>query len=108
MATLVQQWDEIVALEPGDWENLFIELRLDGDARMEDAALHLCTLNPWHGESWRSGWLRFRVARTFGYGADDAQARAMLAKCDANGIAGTLTVLRSVDRFQPVSTQGTV
>ena len=41
MATLVQQWDEIVALEPGDWENLFIELRLDGDARMEDAALHL-------------------------------------------------------------------
>lgn len=108
MPTLVQQWDEIVALEPGDWENLFVELRLDDDDRMEDAALHLCSLNPWHGESWRSGWLRFRVARSFGYGADDALARAMLAKCDSRGIAGTLTVLRSVDRFQPVSTQGTV
>ena len=108
MPTLAQQWDDLVALEPADWENLFVELTFDDDGQMEDAALHLCTLNPWHGESWRSGWLRFRVARTFGYGADDAQARAMLAKCDARGITGTLSVLRSIDHFQPVHTQGTV
>ena len=108
MQTLVQQWDALVALEPGDWENLFVELRLADGERMEEAALYLCSLNPWHGETWRSGWLRFRVARTFGYGADDALVRAMLGRCDAHGIAGELEVLRSVDRFQPVGTQGTV
>ena len=108
MATLVQQWDEIIALEPADWENLFVELRVADNERMEEAGLHLCTLNPWHGETWRSGWLRFRIARTFGYGADDALARNMLRKCDDRGIAGELSVLRSIDSFQPVQTQGTV
>jgi len=48
------------------------------------------------------------VARTFGYGADDALTRSMLAKVDARGIAGELVLLRSVDHFLPVHTQGTV
>jgi len=108
MPTLVQQLDAILADEPADWENLFLELRLDDTDRMEEAGLALCPLNPWHGETWRSGWLRFRVARTFGYGADDALTRGMLAKVDRRGITGTLDLLRSIDHFMPVQTQGTV
>ncbi|MGI9117130.1 MAG: hypothetical protein ACR2JV_05805 [Gaiellales bacterium] len=108
MAALVQQWDAILADESADWENAFVELRVADNGDLEEAALILCSLNPWHGESWRSGWLRFRVARTFGYGADDEHARAMLAKVDARGIGGELELLRSIDRFQPVHTQGTV
>lgn len=108
MPTLVQQLDRILADEPADWENLFLELRVEDTDRMEEAGLVLCPLNPWHGETWRSGWLRFRVARTFGYGADDALARGMLAKADQRGIEGELVLLRSVDHFLPVHTQGTV
>ncbi len=108
MATLAQQWDAIIGDEPADWENLFLELKISDNDRMEEAGLAICTLNPWHGESWRSGWFRFRVARTFGYGADDALARNMLVKLDTRGIAGELTLLRSVDHFLPVHTQGTV
>ena len=108
MATLAQQWDTILEDESADWENAFVELRVAVNSDMEEAALVLCSLNPWHGESWRSGWLRFRVARTFGYGADDVHTRAMLHKLDTRGIGGELTLLRSIDHFLPVSTQGTV
>ncbi len=108
MATLTHQWDALLADEPADWENLFIELRIADDDCMEEAGLAICALNPWHGESWRSGWFRFRVARTFGYGADDALTRNMLAKLDRRGIAGELVLLRSIDHFLPVHTQGTV
>ena len=108
MATLVQQWDAILENESADWENAFVELRVADNADLELAALVLCSLNPWHGETWRSGWLRFRVARTFGYGADDDHTRAMLHKLDNRSVAGKLTLLRSIDHFLPVSTQGTV
>ncbi len=108
MATLTHQWDALLADEPADWENLFIELRIADNNRMEEAGLAICALNPWHGESWRSGWFRFRVARTFGYGADDAVTCNMLAKLDHRGIAGELVLLRSIDHFLPVHTQGTV
>jgi hypothetical protein len=108
MPSLVQQWDAILAEEPADWENLFVELTIADADRMEAAGLAMCSLNPWHGESWRSGWFRFRVARTFGYGSDDQLTRSVLGRVDAAGIAGELKVLRSVDRFLPVHTQGTV
>jgi hypothetical protein len=108
MATLAQQWDAILEDESNDWENAFVEFRVAENGDLEEAALVLCSLNPWHGESWRSGWLRFRVARTFGYGADDQHTRAMLHKLDTRGISGELELLRSIDHFLPVSTQGTV
>lgn len=108
MSTLVNQWEALLADEPADWENLFLELRIADNDRMEEAGLAICALNPWHGESWRSGWFRFRVARTFGYGADDALARNMLAKLDGRGIVGELVLLRSIDHFMPVQSQGTV
>lgn len=108
MALLAHQWDAIVADESADWENAFVELRVTKNDDLEEAALVLCSTNPWHGESWRSGWLRFRVARTFGYGADAVHTRAMLAKLDGFGIGGELELLRSIDHFLPVHTQGTV
>ncbi len=108
MKPLLQQWDAILADEPTDWENLFVELTIEDNEQMEAAGLALCPLNPWHGDSWRSGFFRFRVARTFGYGADDQLTRNMLAKLDTRGIAGELKILRSIDHFQPVFTQGTV
>lgn len=108
MPTFADQWDALLAEEPEDWENLFLELRVDDNDRMEEAGLILCPLNPWHGETWRSGWFRFRIARTFGYGADDQLARNMLRKLDERGVTGSIEVQRSIDHFLPVHTQGTV
>jgi hypothetical protein len=108
MQSFTQQWEALLADEPSDWENLFVELTIEDNDRMEEAGLAICTLNPWHGDSWRSGFFRFRVARTFGYGADGQLTRNMLAKLDERGIRGNVTILRSIDHFLPVSTQGTV
>jgi hypothetical protein len=106
MAPLTEQWDGIVADEPEDWSHLAVELALDDGERLEEAALLACALNPWHGETWRSGWLRFRVARTTGYGADAGVVRSMLARLDAAGIGGSLRILGSLDAVRPVATQG--
>jgi hypothetical protein len=106
MATLTEQWDAILADEPDDWSHLAMELVLDDSERLEEAALLACSLNPWHGETWRSGWLRFRVARTTGYGASHELVRTMLMRLDGAGIGGSLRVLGSLDAVLPVATQG--
>ena len=64
------------------------------------------TLNPWHGPTWRSGRLRFRVAHTSGYGASPELAAAMLRRLDGEGLGGRLRVLGSLDAVLPVGTQG--
>jgi hypothetical protein len=106
MTALVEQWDAIIAEEPGDWSHLSLELRLDDGERLEEAALLACSLNPWHGDTWRSGWMRFRVAHTSGYGASPELARAMLHRLDGAGIGGEIRVLGSLDAVLPVATQG--
>jgi hypothetical protein len=106
MAALQEQWDELLDLEPDDWSFLDLELTLDDPERMEEAALWLCALNPWHGETWRTGRLRFRSARTSGYGADPGVARSMLRRLDDGNLGGTLRVLRSLDGVRLVQTQG--
>ena len=108
MPSFADQWDAILAEEPEDWENLFCEVRIDDNDRMEEAGLIMCPLNPWHGETWRSGWFRIRVARTFGYGADGQLTANMLRKLDDRRITGSIVVQRSLDQFLPVHTQGTV
>ena len=70
------------------------------------AALLACGANPWHGETWRDGILRFRVARTFGYGASAQLTRGLLGRLDAAGITGRLRIVSSLDAVLPVSTQG--
>ena len=106
MTTLQTRWDELLALEPEDWSYLSLELALDDPERMEEAALLVCPLNPWHGASWRSGILRFRVARTEGYGADPGVTRSMLGRLDAVGIGGRLRVLQALDGVRLVLSHG--
>ncbi len=106
MTTLQAQWDGLLALEPEDWSFLSLELLLDDPERMEEAALLLCPLNPWHGASFRSGFLRFRVARTSGYGTDPGVTRAMLGRVDAVGIGGRLRLLETLDGVRLVLAHG--
>lgn len=108
MTPVDSQWESVLAEEPGDWSHLYLELRIADAERMEEAGLILCPLNPWHGDTWRSGILRFRVAREHGYGASPDLAAAMLRKLDAAGIAGELLVLGGFDTLLPVGTQGPI
>ena len=106
MSSVESQWDQALEDEPADWSHLYLELRLADAERLEEAALVLCPLNPWHGATWRSGAIRFRISHRHGYGASHHLARALFAKLDARAIAGDLAVLEGFDSVLPVGTQG--
>ena len=106
MLTLVDAWDAAIADEPDDWSHATVELALADAERMEEAALLICAANPWHGETWRTGMLRVRVARTFGYGASAQLVRGLLGRLDHAEIGGRLRIVSSLDAVLPVSTQG--
>ena len=52
--------------------------------------------------------LQFRSARRFGYGASPGMVRRCLERCDADGIRGSVEVLRALSDTRPVGTQGPV
>ena len=69
----------------------------------DPAALALAPVNPLrYGPA---NGFRFRVARSFGYGASPGMTRRCLARLDERGIAGTLTVLRVLSDSNPVGTE---
>jgi hypothetical protein len=108
MATLTEQWDQIVARQPADWSTMYLQLDLRDAAQSEETALAISPLNPWHDVDWRSGLFRFRAARVFGYGTAPELCRKRLGTLDAVGIVGTLTLTRRVSDIRPVHTQGVV
>jgi hypothetical protein len=105
-ATLVEQWDAIVAAQPSDWSSLFLELRLRDAVQAEECALVMSPLNPWHEGDWRSGVFHFRAAHTYGYGAAAQLVRKRLGTMDEVGIVATLRLERRLSDVRPVSTQG--
>jgi hypothetical protein len=48
------------------------------------------------------------VARNFGYGASPEMVRRCFERCDAEGIRGTVSILRALSDTHPVATQGPV
>lgn len=108
VASLVEQWDSLVAHESEDWSHLAIDVALDDDERLEEAALLMCAANPWHGQTWRSGVLSIRVARTVGYGVSAPLLRGLLGRCDEAAIAGSLHRTASFDAAVPVGQQGPI
>jgi hypothetical protein len=101
-----EAWDRSVAVLPPDWSDLLAEVDLASSDHLSRAALLLAPLNP-SREPGRSA-LRFRVARTFGYGASPQMTRRCLERLDAEGIAGRLTLLRVLSDTHNVATQGPV
>jgi hypothetical protein len=107
MTPLADQWDAILGVEPADWSQLALELRLADSDRTEEACVAAAPLNPWRqDDDYRSGILRFSAAREHGYGAAAQLVRARLALLDERGIEASLRVLRGIDAVNPVATQG--
>ena len=106
MTPLREQYDAIVSELPPDWSTMALGLTLRDANEMEECALVLSPLNPWHEGDWRSGVFRFRVSRISGYGAAHELARRKMGTLDELGIGGDLERMRALSDVQPVSTQG--
>jgi hypothetical protein len=105
-ASLAVAWDEALATLPPDWTDLYCELGLTSSDHLDPAALALSPLNP----ARYGGPLgfRFRVARSFGYGASPEMVRRCLERLDELGIPGRLRVLYALSDTKPAQTQGPV
>jgi hypothetical protein len=103
---LPEAWDAALGTLPADWSDLLGEIELDSSDYIERAALRLAPINPLRmGKTLR---LQFRSARRFGYGASPGMVRRCLERCDADGITGSVEVLRALSDTHPVGTQGPV
>ena len=105
-ASLATAWGALLETFPPDWSHCYVEVVLDSSDYIERAALLMAPANPAGlGELTA---LRFRVARELGYGVSAGMARRCLERLDAEGITGTLKVLRVVSDDHPAATQGPV
>jgi hypothetical protein len=104
--SLAAQWDEQVTSLPPDWSDVFAEISFRSSDDLERAALLLSPVNPTRFGS-RPGF-RFRVARTFGYGAAPEIVRRCLQRLDEVGIRAEVRILHALSDTKPVFTQGPV
>jgi hypothetical protein len=106
-ATLAAEWDAVAATLPADWSDLLCELELTSSDHVDQAALLTAPVNPFQSGLGKPGF-RFRVARTFGYGASPGMVRRCLARLDGAHIPGEVRIVRVLSDSHPVGTQGPV
>jgi hypothetical protein len=106
ITALTASWDRAVAGLPADWSDLYAEIQLTSTDFVERASVLCIQCNP-RRDGDRAA-LRFRCARTKGYGVSPEMARRCLERCDAEQIQGAVTVLRVVSGSRHVGTQGPV
>jgi hypothetical protein len=95
-----------VAALPEDWSDLYAEVELESSDFLEPGALCLAPLNPARPD--RGLAFKFRVARSFGYGASADMTRRCLTRLDEAGIKGRLLILWGLSDTKAVATQGPV
>ena len=103
---LEEAWLVAVAALPEDWSDLYAEVEVSSSDFLEPGALRLAPLNPSRPD--RGLAFKFRVARTFGYGASPDMARRCLARLDEEDINGRLVILWVLSDTKAVATQGPV
>jgi hypothetical protein len=103
---LAEAWARELAALPPDWSDLFCELELESSDHLERGALLLAPVNPARVPG-RSAF-RFRVARSFGYGASPEMTARCLERLDEEGIPGRLSILHALSDTHNVDTQGPV
>ena len=105
-ALLTDGWDTAVAALPPDWTDVYAEVELASTDYLERSALLLSPVNPARSDA--AATLRFRVARTFGYGASPEMTRRCFERLDAEGVRGRVRILRALSDTYPARTQGPV
>ena len=104
--SLEEAWMSAVAALPDDWSDLYAEVELASSAQLDRGALLLAPVNPARPD--RGLAFRFRVARTFGYGASPDMTRRCLERLDEEGIKGRVQILKALSDTKAVATQGPV
>jgi hypothetical protein len=104
--SLREAWERALDSLPADWSDIYAEVRFDSTDYVERAALLLAPLNP--SRYGGATALRFRCARSFGYGVSPEMAARCLQRCDEEGMTGEVEILRALSDTYPVATQGPV
>jgi hypothetical protein len=88
---LAADFQRVLDSMPSDWTDLEVDLRIDDESRYVDCAVWLSQVNaqPYSEEDWH--W-RLLVAKSFGHAAAAESVGAVLAKLDAEGVAGEIQV----------------
>jgi hypothetical protein len=103
---LTSAWDAALASLPADWSDVYAEIQLTSSDFVERASVLCIQCNP-RRDGQRTAF-RFRSARRRGYGVSPEMARRCFERCDAEGITGTVTILRVISGSRHVATQGPV
>jgi hypothetical protein len=103
---LAASWDAALASLPSDWSDVYAEVELRSSDHLDRAALLLSPVNP--ARFGGKPGFRFRAARRFGYGVSPEMARRCFERLDAEGIRGSVRILRALSDTRPVQTQGPV
>ena len=104
--TLAESWAAALATMPSDWSDAYVELELVSREDVDRAALHMAPINPRLDPE--TVVLRFRAARTAGYGGSPGMVARCFERCDGEGIAGEVRIVRAISGSRPVGTQGPV
>jgi hypothetical protein len=104
--SLVAAWDAAEQSLPADWSHAFCEIEVRSTDYIDRTSLDCVPMNL--RRIGGTNRLRFRAARTAGYGAAPAMIRRCFERCDTDGIKGSVRVLNAVSSADPVSTQGPV
>jgi hypothetical protein len=101
--SVADSWDRLVTDLPDDWSELLCRLDIAGSDLLPRAALLCAPLNPTRDR--QSVSFVFRAGRV-GYGVTAGMARRCFERLDAEGIHGSVSVLRMLSDTHPVASQG--
>ncbi len=87
--SLAADFQQVLEAMPPDWTDLEFDLRIEDESRYVDAAVALSQVNaqPYSRADW--DW-RLIVAHSFGHAAAAETVKGVLAKLDAEAIAGAI------------------
>jgi hypothetical protein len=91
LVSLAEDFQQVLDSLPPDWTDLELDLRIGDESRYVDAAVALSQVNaqPYSQADW--DW-RLIVANSFGHAAAAETVKGVLAKLDADGVAGEMAV----------------
>jgi hypothetical protein len=89
--SLAADFQQALDAMPPDWTDLELDLRIEDESRYVDTAVTLSQVNarPYSRADW--DW-RLIVAKSFGHAAAAETVKGVLAKLDADGVAGEMVV----------------
>jgi hypothetical protein len=87
--SLAADFQQVLDSMPPDWTDLELDLRIDDESHYVDTAVFLSQVNaqPYSRAEWH--W-RLLVAKDFGHAAAAETVAGVLAKLDAEGVAGEM------------------